>query len=101
MTDGDHTYHRECCVMYSIVKSLCCVPGTNITLYVNYTSIIYFFYIERNMFGSPPSRQTVRCQVHALHGAVKRTSRVKQDKGVLGGLGVCIGGSQSAEVPWT
>jgi len=25
--------------MYGIVQSLCCTPGTNIALYVNYTSI--------------------------------------------------------------
>lgn len=43
VTDGDYTYCGEHCIMYRIVESLCCTPEMNITLYVNYTSIIHFF----------------------------------------------------------
>ena len=35
----EYTYHDEHWVMYRIVESLCCSPGTNITLYVNSTGI--------------------------------------------------------------
>ena len=42
MTEGEYTYHGEHCIMYRIVKSLCHVPKTNITLIFNYTSIINF-----------------------------------------------------------
>ena len=37
--DGDYTYCGEHCARDRLVKSLCCTPETNITLYVNYTSI--------------------------------------------------------------
>lgn len=43
------TYCGEYCVMYRIVKSLCCTPETNITLYFNYTSIKKMFREEREM----------------------------------------------------
>ena len=39
VTDHNYTYHGEDCIMYKLVTSLCCMPETNITLYVNYTSI--------------------------------------------------------------
>ena len=32
------TYHGDCFEMYRNIKSLCCVPGTNLVLLVNYTS---------------------------------------------------------------
>lgn len=38
-TGGDYS-HDECCVMYQLVKSLCCITETDMTFYVNYTSII-------------------------------------------------------------
>lgn len=37
---GDHF------IMYLNIKSLCCIPETNITLYINYTSI------QNSMFNS-------------------------------------------------
>ena len=37
--DGDYTYCGEHGVMYIIVQSLGCTPGTNIILYANFTSI--------------------------------------------------------------
>ena len=40
VTDGNYTYHGENCVIYRIVTSVCCIPETNITLYVKCTSII-------------------------------------------------------------
>ena len=53
-TDGGYTYHGGHWIMYRIVKSLCCAPEINITLYVNYISIIIFlknyiamFYLEK------------------------------------------------------
>ena len=33
------TYHVEHRVMYRVVELLYCTPGSNITLYVNYTGI--------------------------------------------------------------
>ena len=42
MTDSDYTYLGEHWAKHRIVESLCCTPETNITLYGNSTSIIYF-----------------------------------------------------------
>ena len=39
VTDGNYTYHSEHCIIYIIVESLCCTAETNVTLYVNYTSL--------------------------------------------------------------
>ena len=39
MTDGDYTYRGKQWVMYRTAESICCSPETNITLYVNYTSV--------------------------------------------------------------
>lgn len=39
LTDRDYTYCGEHCVMCRIAESTCCTVETNITLYVNYTSI--------------------------------------------------------------
>ena len=39
VTDGASTYHDEHCVTYRTVESLCCKSETNITLYINYTSL--------------------------------------------------------------
>ena len=51
-TDGDYTYGGEHSIMYRIVESLCCIPETTVTLYVNYTlvkngnkEILYTIYI--------------------------------------------------------
>ena len=38
VTDGNQTYHGDHFEMYRKIKSLCCVPGTNNVLQVNYTS---------------------------------------------------------------
>ena len=38
MTDGNQTYRGDHFEMYRSTESLCCVPGTNIVLQVNYTS---------------------------------------------------------------
>ena len=38
MTDGNRIYHGDHFKMYRDIESLCCVPGTNIVLQVNYTS---------------------------------------------------------------
>ena len=38
-TDGDYTDHGERFIMYITIESQCCIPETNITWYVNYTSI--------------------------------------------------------------
>ena len=38
VTHGMQTYHGGHFVMYRNVKSLCCVPGTNIVLQVDYIS---------------------------------------------------------------
>lgn len=42
MTGGDYTYCDEYWVMYRVVESLCHTSETNITLYVNTTSVINF-----------------------------------------------------------
>ena len=39
VAEGDYTYHGEHGVMSRIVEPLCCTQVTNITLYVNCTSI--------------------------------------------------------------
>lgn len=52
MTGGDYTY-GEHSTMYRIVESRCCIPETNITFYVNYTSIKKVKYIRgKNIHGS-------------------------------------------------
>ena len=33
---------REHSIMYKLIKSLCCTPKTNVTLYVNYTQKEFF-----------------------------------------------------------
>ena len=38
VTDGNETHGGDHCVRYRSIESLCCVPETNIVLYVNYTS---------------------------------------------------------------
>lgn len=38
VTDGNHTYGDEYCIMYRI-NSLCRTPETNTTWYIHYTSI--------------------------------------------------------------
>ena len=38
MTDGNYIYGGDHFVMCWNIESLCCAPGTNIMLYVNYTS---------------------------------------------------------------
>ena len=38
VTDGKQTYHGDRYEMYRNIESLCCAPGTNIVLQVNYTS---------------------------------------------------------------
>jgi len=43
VTDGSYTYYDEHREMYRIVRSLCCAPKINITLYMNYTSIKNIF----------------------------------------------------------
>lgn len=41
MATGDnYACGDERCIMYGIVKSLCCMPEANTTLYVDYISII-------------------------------------------------------------
>lgn len=40
VVDGNYIYYSEHCLMYQIVESLCCEPETNLTVYVNYTSVI-------------------------------------------------------------
>lgn len=37
-TDGNQTYCGDHFEMYTNVKSLSCIPETNVMLYVNYTS---------------------------------------------------------------
>lgn len=44
-TDGNYMYYGEDSIMYRTVESLCCTLETNITLYVNYTSITKMFSI--------------------------------------------------------
>lgn len=39
VTDGDHTYRGEHFKMYVIIESPHCIPETNITWNVNYTSV--------------------------------------------------------------
>ena len=39
VTDGDYTYGEQI-VTYQLIKSLCCTPEANITLYVNCASVI-------------------------------------------------------------
>ena len=38
--DGQYTYHAEHRIIYKSGKSICCIPETNITLYINYTSTV-------------------------------------------------------------
>lgn len=37
--DGNDTYPGEHCVTYRIIKSICCTPEINTTLYINYNLI--------------------------------------------------------------
>ena len=37
VTDNNYTYGGEHCIIYRNVKSLCCIPEANITLWVNST----------------------------------------------------------------
>lgn len=39
VTDGDYIYHGKHWVIYKIVEYIYCIPESNKTLYVNYTSI--------------------------------------------------------------
>ena len=43
VTDGNYTSGGGHWVIHKIVKSVYCLPETNITLYINYTSVIQFF----------------------------------------------------------
>ena len=45
VTHDKYIYHGEHYVIYRIFKSLCCTPETNVTLYVNDTSISKFMYV--------------------------------------------------------
>lgn len=38
MSDGNQTYHRDCFEMYRHTESLCRVTGTNVVLWIDYTS---------------------------------------------------------------
>ena len=38
VTDGSYAY-REHSITHRVVESLCCIPETNVTLYVNYTQV--------------------------------------------------------------
>lgn len=42
MTDADNTYQGEHRIMYRIVQTMLYTPETEITSYVNYTSITNF-----------------------------------------------------------
>lgn len=39
VTDGNYTYHGNLFLMYENIKALCCAYGTNIVLWVSYTSV--------------------------------------------------------------
>lgn len=39
MTRVNQTYHGDHLTMYTNIESLCCIPETNVILYVNYVSI--------------------------------------------------------------
>ena len=49
--DVNWTYCGDHFAMYTIIKSLCCTPETNITLYANYTLIFkkgFLSYLPRS-----------------------------------------------------
>ena len=56
MKDGDYTYPGKHSIMYRIIESLCCIPETNITLYINYTSKIF---LKRNTMETYNSGETI------------------------------------------
>ena len=37
LTGNNRTYYGDHFTIYTNIKSLCCTPETNITLYINYT----------------------------------------------------------------
>ena len=39
--NGNQTWSNDHLIMYTNIELLCCTPETNITLYVNYSSIKY------------------------------------------------------------
>lgn len=58
VTDGNYVY-GEHCIMHRIVKSLCCAPETNVTLYVNCILIIKIKKNQRNRKGNNQEANTI------------------------------------------
>ena len=81
MTDGNRIYHGDHFKMYRDIESLCCVPGTNIVLQVNYTSknkqihrkikfVVMRGWIEGKLHDSDQKVQTPSSKVNNYSGCI-------------------------------
>ena len=74
--DVNQTYCGDHFTIYTNIKSLCCIPETNIMLYVNYTSILKSYKFNRKI-----KIKSLKNQIILKEGNRKGMTRTKHRRG--------------------